>query len=147
MPLCSARAARRSAHCPRSHEYFRHPPFLWQRLVKAGVNICLGTDSLATVRKGGRKLPDLSMFEEMRTLADREPELPPMEILRMATINGARALGLAGRLGELSPGNLADLIAIPFTAKVSAAVDFVVQFSGPVSASMIGGQWAVAPAK
>ena len=87
------------------------------------------------------------MFEEMRTLADREPELPPMEILRMATINGARALGLAGRLGELSPGNLADLIAIPFTAKISAAVDFVVQFSGPVGASMIGGQWAVAPAK
>ncbi|MGA3268357.1 MAG: amidohydrolase family protein [Verrucomicrobiota bacterium] len=133
------------AHCPRSHEYFRHPPFLWQRLVKAGVNLCLGTDSLATVRKGGRKLPDLSMFEEMRTLADREPDLPPMEILRMATINGARALGQAGRLGEFSPSALADLIAIPFTAKGSTAVDFVVQFSGPVSASMIGGQWAIEP--
>ena len=42
-------------HCPRSHAYFRHPPFLRERLANAGVNICLGTDSLATTRKTGRQ--------------------------------------------------------------------------------------------
>jgi cytosine/adenosine deaminase-related metal-dependent hydrolase len=133
------------AHCPRSHDYFRHPRFPHRRLADAGVNICLGTDSLATVRKDGRQRPELSLFEEMRALAGGKAKLPPLEILRMATVNGARALGLAGRIGELSPNALADLIATPFTGKTSKAVEAVVQFSGRVSASMIGGQWAIAP--
>ena len=38
-------------HCPRSHDYFRHPPFPRRQLADAGVNLCLGTDSLSTVRK------------------------------------------------------------------------------------------------
>ena len=45
-------------HCPRSHAYFRHPPFLRERLANAGVNICLGTDSLATTRKTASKTPN-----------------------------------------------------------------------------------------
>ena len=77
-------------HCPRSHDYFRHPPFLRKRLANAGVNICLGTDSLATVRKIRKQNPELSMFEEMRELAANDPKLPPVEILRMVTVNGAR---------------------------------------------------------
>ena len=36
-------------HCPRSHAYFRHQPFLYNELAAAGVNVCLGTDSLASV--------------------------------------------------------------------------------------------------
>ena len=38
-------------HCPRSHDFFSHAPFPFKTLLRAGVNICLGTDSLATVRK------------------------------------------------------------------------------------------------
>ena len=53
-------------HCPRSHAYFRHPPFLRERLANAGVNLCLGTDSLATVRQVGKQKPELNLFEEMR---------------------------------------------------------------------------------
>ena len=45
--------------------------------------------------------------------------ISPVEILQMATVNGARALGLAGKVGELSPGAFADLIAIPFAGKIS----------------------------
>ena len=89
-------------HCPRSHDYFRHPPFQRRRLAAAGVNLCLGTYSLATVRLGGKPKPELSMFEEMRSLEAREPELLPAEILRLATVNGAHALGRAGQIGELS---------------------------------------------
>ncbi|MDE3068129.1 MAG: amidohydrolase family protein [Verrucomicrobiota bacterium] len=133
-------------HCPRSHEYFRHPPFLLRRLARAGVNLCLGTDSLATIRKTGRQEPELSLFAEMRALAANDPHLAPAEVLRMATANGARALGLAGQIGELSPGTLADLVAIPFAGNISEAAEAVVQFSGRVAASMIDGQWAIAPA-
>jgi len=132
-------------HCPRSHDYFRHPPFPRRQLVRAGVNVCLGTDSLATVRKMGKPNPELSMFEEMRELAANDPKLPPAEILRMATVNGARALGRAGQIGELSENALADLIAIPDTVKISDACRVVLAHTGPVVASMIGGQWAVLP--
>ena len=83
-------------HCPRSHEYFRHPVFQRKLLAAAGANVCLGTDSLATVRKAGKQRLALDMFEEMRALAAKEPDMRPEEILRMATVNGARA-GAGGK--------------------------------------------------
>ena len=106
-------------HCPRSHDYFRHPPFPRRQLADAGVNLCLGTDSLATVRKTGKQKLELNMFEEMRALAADDKTVSPVEILRMATVNGARALGLAGQIGELSENAFADLIAIPFAGKIA----------------------------
>ena len=132
-------------HCPRSHDYFRHPPFLRQRLANAGVNLCLGTDSLATVRKTRKQNPELSLFDEMRELAANDPKLPPEEILRMATVNGARALGRAGQIGELSENTLADLIAIPGATKTSDACEAVLAHAGDVSASMIDGHWVIPP--
>jgi cytosine/adenosine deaminase-related metal-dependent hydrolase len=132
-------------HCPRSHDYFRHPPFLRKRLASAGVNLCLGTDSLATVRKTRKQNPELSMFDEMRELAANDPKLPPGEILRMATVNGARALGRAGQIGELSENALADLIAIPAGTKNSDACEAVLAHAGPVNASMIDGDWVIPP--
>jgi len=132
-------------HCPRSHAYFRHPPFLRERLGNAGVNLCLGTDSLATTRKIGKQKPELNMFEEMRQLAANDKKISPPEILRMATVNGARALGLAGQAGELSKNAGADLIAIPFDGKIADAHDAVLAHSGSVSASMIDGRWAIPP--
>jgi len=132
-------------HCPRSHDYFKHPPFQRQRLANAGVNICLGTDSLATTRKTGKQKPELDMFAEMRALADHDSEISPAEILRLATVNGARALGLAGKIGELSPGAFADLIAIPFHGKLAKVHDAVLQHTGNVTSSMIDGRWAIPP--
>lgn len=133
-------------HCPRSHEYFRHPPFLRQRLARAGANVCLGTDSLATMRKTGRHVPTLDMFEEMRALAAKDATARPEEILRMATVNGARALGLAGKIGEISPGAQADLISIPFSGTKGGIFESVLAHAGPVSAGMIGGRWTLGPA-
>jgi cytosine/adenosine deaminase-related metal-dependent hydrolase len=132
-------------HCPRSHNYFKHPPFLRERLANAGVNLCLGTDSLATTRKIGKQKPELNMFEEMRLLAASDKTISPPEILRMATVNGARALGLAGQAGELSEKAFADLIAIPFGGKTAGAHEAVVSHAGSVSVSMIDGRWAVPP--
>jgi cytosine/adenosine deaminase-related metal-dependent hydrolase len=132
-------------HCPRSHAYFRHPPFLRERLTNAGVNICLGTDSLSTVRKAGKQKLELNMFEEMRLLAANDKTISPAEILRMATVNGARALGMAGQAGELSENASADLIAIPFDGKIPDVYEAVLAHTDAVNASMIDGRWAIPP--
>jgi cytosine/adenosine deaminase-related metal-dependent hydrolase len=132
-------------HCPRSHAFFRHAEFPLKRLRRAGVNICLGTDSLASVEKPRRQSVELSLFEEMRILAARSSGLSSQSILRMATVNGAKALGLAGRAGEICPGAWADLIAIPYAGKVAGVADAVVNHCGPVSASMVGGDWVIPP--
>lgn len=128
-------------HCPRSHEYFGHGRFPLQRLLRAGVNVCLGTDSLASVIKTRRERVELNMFEEMRELANREASLSPKKILQMSTVSGARSLGMATQIGELSPGSFADLIAIPFAGKLSGTHDAVIAHKGDVSSSMIDGEW------
>ena len=132
-------------HCPRSHAYFRHAPFLRERLANARANICLGTDSLATMRKVGKQKPELNLFEEMRLLSDTDLTISPAEILRMATVNGARALGLAGKLGELSPSTIADLIVIPADDRCHDPYETVLAHTGSVNASMIDGRWAIPP--
>ena len=132
-------------HCPRSHDYFKHPKFERERLAAAGVNLCLGTDSLATSRKTGKQKPELDMFAEMRALADNDKNISPEEILRMATVNGARALGLAGKIGQLSAHAGADLIAIPFSGKPANICETVLAHAGNVTASLIEGRWAVPP--
>ena len=132
-------------HCPRSHAYFKHRKFPLRELAAARVNLCLGTDSLASVYKKRGQTVELSLFEEMRALAEAEPSLAPRRIIQMATVNGARALGLAGEVGEISPNSFADLIAIPFARKVSNSWAAIVQHRGNVAASMIDGQWAIAP--
>ena len=130
-------------HCPRSHDYFKHPPFERARLANAGVNICLGTDSLASVRKTGRHKPELDMFAEMRAVAAHDKTISPAEILEMATVNGAGALGLAGQAGELARNAFADLIAISFAGKFSRAHEAVLDHTGSVAASMIDGRWVI----
>jgi cytosine/adenosine deaminase-related metal-dependent hydrolase len=134
------------AHCPRSHAYFHHAPFPLHRLKTAGVNVCLGTDSLVRVYKKRGESIDLNMFAEMRALAAREPSLSAQAIVQMATINGARALHLLGEAGELRDGCAADMIAIPFSESASKAYASVVHHQGAVSASLIGGKWALPPA-
>lgn len=74
------------AHCPRSHAFFHHPPFRLNDLRALGVNLCLGTDSLASNR-------NMNMFSEMRKLAQKFPKIPAKSVVQMATENGAIALG------------------------------------------------------
>ena len=132
-------------HCPRSHAYFKHAPFPLAELACANVNLCLGTDSLASMDKKSRQTIELNLFTEMQTLAAARPGLPPRTILQMATLNGARALGLRGQVGEISAGTFADVIAVPFAGKLPAVYEAVLHHRGNVAASLIDGQWAVAP--
>ena len=132
-------------HCPRSHAYFQHREFSLEKLLNAGINVCLGTDSLATIAKTDKQDLELNMFQEMQTLARSRPSLPPAAILKMATANGARALGLHGKIGELSGNAFADLIAIPYSGDTSNAETAVVNHSGPLRSSMISGHWSIVP--
>lgn len=121
------------AHCPRSHTFFGHTPFAWQRLRERGVNICLGTDSLASNSS-------LSLLSEMRELLRKEPSISPREAVAMATVNGARAIGRADSLGRIIPGFDADLIAIPSGATGKNAFDAIVAFEETISWMMVGGE-------
>jgi cytosine/adenosine deaminase-related metal-dependent hydrolase len=131
-------------HCPRSHLYFQHAAFPFVELTAANVNICLGTDSLATVYKTRKDTIELNMFDEMRDFAGKHPAVAAEAILKMATLNGARALGKSGQTGEISPGALADLTVIPYDGTTDV-YQAVLQHRCDVSASMIDGQWAFAP--
>ncbi|MDH7477241.1 MAG: amidohydrolase [Candidatus Bathyarchaeota archaeon] len=84
-------------------------------LMSLGVNVCLGTDGPASNNT-------LDMFETMKfaALLQKLTYLNPTvlsayEVLRMATINGAKALGLADKIGSLEIGKKADIILIDFS--------------------------------
>lgn len=93
-------------HSPRSHDYFKHSRFPFEKLRALGFNICLGTDSLASNE-------NLSLFAEMRAFQKEFPGVPPEEVLQMVTVNPARALRQENALGRIRRGCRADLISIP----------------------------------
>ena len=140
-----ARRGASVAHCPRSHSFFSHPKFPFRELTAAGVNICLGTDSLASVEPKRKQPLELNMFSEMRSFARKNPRVSAKKILRMSTLNGAQALGMTGKTGEISTGAFADLIAVPCREKLADVYEAILQHHDAVAASMIGGQWAIAP--
>jgi cytosine/adenosine deaminase-related metal-dependent hydrolase len=89
-------------YCPRSHDFFGHDQHPVRQLLDLGINVALGTDSLASNNS-------LSMLDEMRHLYKTRKDLKAEEILNTATANGAAAFRLGGVLGCLRPGYWADL--------------------------------------
>ncbi|MDC0144509.1 amidohydrolase family protein [Verrucomicrobia bacterium] len=128
-------------HCPRSHAYFGHAPFRAEALRTAGVNLCLGTDSLATMRAGDA---ELSLFEELRAYCEASPDLADLEtLLQCVTVNPARALGMAGQVGELAVDAFADLMTLPFDGPIEFAMKAIVNHAGPAQRVMLDGKWEV----
>jgi cytosine/adenosine deaminase-related metal-dependent hydrolase len=95
--------------CPRSNRWVGvgDPPVA--RFLASGVALALGTDSLASA-------PDLNLFGELAALRRLAPEVPARRLLAVATDGGARALGLAGDIGTITPGKRAALIAVDIAA-------------------------------
>jgi cytosine/adenosine deaminase-related metal-dependent hydrolase len=125
------------AHCPRSHTFLGHAPFALGRLRALGFNICLGTDSLASNSS-------LSLFAEMRELLRKEPDLSPREVVEMATINGAAAIGQRNQLGCIMAGARADLIALPLRPSTDV-FESIVGYDGAISWMMVDGKIAIPP--
>lgn len=99
-------------HCPQSNMKLASGACPVSRLLASGVNVALGTDSAASNN-------DLNLFGEMKSAALLAKlhsldatALPAATALEMATINGARAMGLERSIGSLEVGKLADLIAV-----------------------------------
>ena len=119
-------------HSPRSHAYFKHSRFPFERLHSLGFNICLGTDSLASNES-------LSLFAEMRAFQRSEPGISPDEILKMVTVNPAMALHQENTLGRIQPGFCADLIAIQCSERDNL-FEHIVQFDGSIDWIMVNGK-------
>ncbi len=112
----TARAGAHVVHCPESNLKLASGMAPVQSLLDAGVNVALGTDSVASNN-------DLDLFGELRTaallgkaVAGDAAALNARTALRMATINGARALGLGDVTGSLEPGKAADMVAVDLSA-------------------------------
>lgn len=120
-------------HCPLSHRYFGHKPFPFERLYAMGINICLGTDSLASNQH-------LNLFAEMRTAQKANPWLRPDELLEAVTVNAASALNMQGKLGVLATGAFADLIALPYSGPPECAFDAAVDHKAPVEWMVVHGR-------
>ncbi len=94
------------AYCPRTHHAFGHPTHPFRDMLRAGVNVCIGTDSLASN-------PSLSVLDELRFLHRRHPDVATHELMAMGTIHGAAALGYSDVCGSLTVGKAADLVVLP----------------------------------
>lgn len=99
-------------HCPKSNMKLGNGAAPVAKLLAAGVNVALGTDGAASNNS-------LDMFAEMqfasllaKGMGSDPKALDVHQTLRLATINGARALGLESRIGSIEPGKAADLVAV-----------------------------------
>ncbi len=123
-------------HCPRTHAYFGHARSPLRESLELGVNVALGTDSRASN-------PDLNLWEEARTVARLFPEIAPQDVLRLATVNGARALGLADRHGIIAPGRRADLCCIRLGHSDGDLLRGLFATDAAVTGVMQAGRWLV----
>ncbi len=101
-----ARLAARSVSavvCPGSNRYIGLGRPDVRALIDAGLTVAIGTDSLASN-------VDLDLFRELRDAVRDHANVSPSEWLRIATLGGATALGLTGRLGEIAPSVSARLL-------------------------------------
>jgi 5-methylthioadenosine/S-adenosylhomocysteine deaminase len=99
-------------HCPRSNMKLASGACPVAELHRAGVNVALGTDGAASNNR-------LDLWADLQTaallgklIANDAAAIPALAALEMATLGGARALGLADQIGSLEPGKQADMICV-----------------------------------
>lgn len=101
-----------AVHNPQSNMKIANGAAPVAKMFERGVNVSLGTD-------GASSNNDLDMFDEMRSasflakyVAGDPAVMPAYDVLKMATVNGARAIGMEGELGIVAEGALADLVVL-----------------------------------
>lgn len=121
------------AHCPRSNAILGCGVAPLIALREAGIRVCIATDSPAST-------PSFDMFDEMRAAImgarareERPDALTTADALELATLGGARALGLQDSLGSLVPGKRADLTIL------SLADTAFIPWEDPVTGVVLGG--------
>jgi cytosine/adenosine deaminase-related metal-dependent hydrolase len=121
------------AHCPRSNAYLGCGIAPLAALREAGIRVGIATDSPAST-------PSFDMFDEMRAAVtgarareQRPDALTAADALELATLGGARALGLTDEMGSIAPGKRADLTVL------SLAESPFFPWEDPVTAVVLGG--------
>jgi cytosine/adenosine deaminase-related metal-dependent hydrolase len=121
------------AHCPRSNAFLGCGVAPLAAFRAAGIRVGIGTDGVSSV-------PSHDYFEELRTAVgaarardEEAASLSAAEALELATIGGARALGLDSETGSLVPGKQADLVV------VSLAESPFLPWEDPAAAVVLGG--------
>ncbi len=120
-------------HCPRSNALLGCGTAPVPELLAAGIRVGLGTDSPASAMV-------FDMWEEMRVAvmmararAGRADALTATQVLRMATLGGAEAIGLSDEIGSLTPGKAADVTVLDL-----GGTPFL-PWDDPVTAAVFGG--------
>ncbi|HEY1326153.1 MAG TPA: TRZ/ATZ family hydrolase [Casimicrobiaceae bacterium] len=103
-------------HCPASNMKLASGIAPVAALRARGINVALGTDGAASNNR-------LDVFEEMRlasllakVISGDAGALPAADIVHMATLGGARALGMSDEIGSLAPGKQADIVAVDLSS-------------------------------
>lgn len=100
------------AHCPAANARLGHGIAPITEMLDAGVTVAVGSDSVASNNRMDL-LEECRLAQMLQRARLRSPDaLPAAALLRMATLDGARALGLDGRIGSLETGKDADLCAV-----------------------------------
>ncbi|MFQ5490298.1 MAG: amidohydrolase family protein [Phycisphaerae bacterium] len=130
-----ARSGVHVVYCPRTHAAFGHCPHRFAEMLARGINVCVGTDSLASN-------PSLSVLEELRFAHRQCPELAVEKLFEMGTTNSAKALGMEGIVGQIAVGKAADFAVLSLDAAGSGDVlrDVLESRTTP-SGTCVGGQW------
>ena len=121
-------------YCPRTHAAFKHPPHPFREFLARGVRVCLGTDSLASN-------PDLDILAEARFLHQQYADFSCDQLLRMATLSGAEALGWSDECGSLEVGKSADLVAVPLPDREGDPHELLMSDHAGDRRTMVRGDW------
>lgn len=121
-------------YCPRACEFFARSGHRYREMLAKGINVALGTDSLASN-------VSLNMLAEMRRVR-QEARVDNQTILSMATLHGARALGWDDRIGSLVPGKQADWIAVELPGQVTGPLETILTSAARVLEVHIAGRLA-----
>ncbi|MCS7229192.1 MAG: amidohydrolase family protein [Candidatus Kryptonium sp.] len=108
--------------CPRSNFFLKVGKAPVRKFIDNGINVCLGTDSIASNR-------DLNILKELRFAREFYRDVSDEELIKIATINGAKALGFGDICGSIEKGKDADLVyfIIPNDLEKSEIYNFIFQ--------------------
>jgi 5-methylthioadenosine/S-adenosylhomocysteine deaminase len=128
------------AHCPRSNANLKVGLMPLEKMLSAGVKVCLATDGLASV-------DSLSPLDEIRfaiKLAQEHPKLyptlPPSRWLRMVTLDAAASLGLGKVVGSLEVGKQADIAVFQVNAGFDDPYDALINEAREAIMTMFAGK-------
>jgi guanine deaminase len=118
-------------HCPSSNLFLKSGVFPYRRAKARGLKIALGSDLAAG--------PEMSLFKVMKDAAYVQSELwlDPKELLYLATLAGARAVNLEGKIGSLQAGKEADFVVVDPALKSSVPRDILEQAADEILSSLV----------